>query len=193
MKRMGFKSILSRFSPDAAGENSLEIKEQFQVITGRKEAEAVLKGPECSCNRNAADFASAVLPEEEGSAGEEQLSFSFDDAGGLKPDETEESEVLQRQVWGFVWERRRFYCIRTGKEISSKDLIREEKICGGSHPVWVLDLKAMLPVLELEDSAPVYDAGVAGHLLNPLKDTYDYDTLAKDYLSEDLPSRTDLL
>ena len=43
MKRMGFKSILSRFSPDAAGENPLEIKEQFQVITGRKEAEAVLK------------------------------------------------------------------------------------------------------------------------------------------------------
>ena len=59
--------------------------------------------------------------------------------------------------------------------------------------MWVLDLKAMLPVLELEDSAPVYDAGVAGYLLNPLKDTYDYDTLAKDYLSEDLPSRTDLL
>ena len=84
MKRMGFKSILSRFSPDAAGENPLEIKEQFQVITGRKEAEAVLKKA-----RNAAVtgmqliFASAVLPEEEGSAGEEQLSFSFDDAGGL--------------------------------------------------------------------------------------------------------------
>lgn len=35
--------------------------------------------------------------------------------------------------------------------------------------MWVLDLKAMLPVLELEDSAPVYDAGVAGYLLNPLK------------------------
>ena len=60
-------------------------------------------------------FASAVLPEEEGSAGEEQLSFSFDDAGGLKPDETEESEVLQRQVWGFVWERRRFTVSVPGK------------------------------------------------------------------------------
>lgn len=195
MKRMGFKSILSRFSPDAAGKNPLEIKEQFQVITGRKEAEAVLKKAQnAAVTGMQLIFASAVLPEEEGSAGEEQLSFSFDDAGGLKPDETEESEVFAAAGMGLCLGEKEIYCIRTGKEISSKDLIREaKKICGGSHPVWVLDLKAMLPVLELEDSAPVYDAGVAGYLLNPLKDTYDYDTLAKDYLSEDLPSRTDLL
>lgn len=72
-------------------------------------------------------FAFAVLPEEEGSAGEEQLSFSFDDAGGLKPDETEESEVFAAAGMGLCLGEKEIYCIRTGKEISSKDLIREAK------------------------------------------------------------------
>ncbi|MEG2871564.1 MAG: DNA polymerase I, partial [Clostridium sp.] len=37
------------------------------------------------------------------------------------------------------------------------------------------------------------DAGVAGYLLNPLKDTYDYDDLARDYLNLTVPSRQDLI
>ena len=40
----------------------------------------------------------------------------------------------------------------------------------------------MLAYLELKDTDPVYDAGVAGYLLNPLGDTYAYDDLARDYL-----------
>lgn len=37
------------------------------------------------------------------------------------------------------------------------------------------------------------DAQVAGYLLNPLKDTYDYDDLARDYLGMTVPSKADLL
>lgn len=51
----------------------------------------------------------------------------------------------------------------------------------------------MLPLLNLTDEAPVYDAGVAGYLLNPLKDTYGYDDLARDYLSMTIPSKSDLI
>ncbi|MFR2692941.1 MAG: hypothetical protein ACLTBV_20435 [Enterocloster bolteae] len=51
----------------------------------------------------------------------------------------------------------------------------------------------MLAYLELKDTDPVYDAGVAGYLLNPLKDTYAYDDLARDYLGLTVPSRADLL
>ena len=39
----------------------------------------------------------------------------------------------------------------------------------------------------------VYDAGVAAYLLNPLKDTYEYDDIARDYLGISVPSRGDLL
>ena len=145
MKRMGFKSILSRFSPEAAQERPLEIREQFQVITGRKEAEAVFKKA-----RNAAVagmqliFSSSALPGEEGGEGEEQLSFSFDDAGCLKPDETKEKGEFAASGLGLCLGEKEIYCIRTGKEISGKDLIRQVKeLCAGPHPVWVLDLKEL--------------------------------------------------
>ena len=58
---------------------------------------------------------------------------------------------------------------------------------------WVMDLKEQLPRLGLEDDAPVFDAGVAAYLLNPLKDSYAYDDLARDYLGMTVPSRADLL
>lgn len=58
---------------------------------------------------------------------------------------------------------------------------------------WVLDLKSQLPFLSLSYGDTVYDAGVAAYLLNPLKDTYEYDDLARDYLGLMVPSRADLL
>ena len=56
-----------------------------------------------------------------------------------------------------------------------------------------LNLKAQLPELELDYGSPVMDGAVAGYLLNPLKDTYDYDDLARDYLGMTVPSQADLL
>ena len=58
---------------------------------------------------------------------------------------------------------------------------------------WVMDLKAMLPWLSIEETEGVYDAGVAGYLLNPLKSAYVYDELAGEYLNLTVPSRADLL
>ena len=59
--------------------------------------------------------------------------------------------------------------------------------------VWMLDLKGSLPFLGLSYGDTVYDAGVAAYLLNPLKDTYEYDDIARDYLGISVPSRGDLL
>lgn len=56
-----------------------------------------------------------------------------------------------------------------------------------------LNLKAQLPHLGLDYGSPVMDGAVAGYLLNPLKDTYDYDDLARDYLGMTVPSQADLL
>ncbi len=61
------------------------------------------------------------------------------------------------------------------------------------EPVAVLDLKSQLPYLNLDYGSAVADMGVAGYLLNPLKDTYEYDDLARDYLGMTVPSRADLL
>ena len=73
------------------------------------------------------------------------------------------------------------------------------KICdlaekrAGSFTMNTLKLKEQLPRLSLDYGSLVLDGAVAGYLLNPLKDTYDYDDLARDYLGMTVPSKTDLL
>ena len=57
----------------------------------------------------------------------------------------------------------------------------------------MLDLKEQLPYLDIPYDGPVFDAGVAGYLLNPLKDSYGYDDLARDFLGLTVPSKADLL
>lgn len=68
-----------------------------------------------------------------------------------------------------------------------------QQLCGTVGRAAVLELKSQLPYLNLEEDSPAVDAGVAGYLLNPLKDTYDYDDLARDYLGLTVPSQADLL
>lgn len=44
-----------------------------------------------------------------------------------------------------------------------------------------------------EISEEVFDISVAAYLLNPMKDTYGYDDIARDYLGETLPSKQELM
>ena len=70
---------------------------------------------------------------------------------------------------------------------STRKLILE----AGGH-IWVPDLKSLLPVLDLDYGAAVLDGGVAAYLLDPLKASYGYDDLARDYLGLTLPSEKEL-
>lgn len=67
------------------------------------------------------------------------------------------------------------------------------EICGKSSHVTVLHLKEQLAFLSLTPDSPVFDAGVAAYLLNPLKDSYEYHDLAADHLELSLPSRAELI
>lgn len=58
-----------------------------------------------------------------------------------------------------------------------------------------LDLKPQLSVTELPEAirGKIFDCNIAAYLLNPLKDSYSFEDLAKEYLGMMVPSRTDLL
>ncbi|MBU9744787.1 DNA polymerase I [Lachnospiraceae bacterium ASD3451] len=58
-----------------------------------------------------------------------------------------------------------------------------------------LDLKSQLGRITLTDAGKerLFDCNIAAYLLNPLKDSYSYDDLAKEYLGMMIPSRMDLL
>lgn len=86
------------------------------------------------------------------------------------------------------------YCIVPEGLVTEGYLIEKTKeLCGRAGRIAVLDLKKQLPLLQLDEESPVFDAGIAGYLMNPLKDTYDYDDLARDYLGMTVPSKSDLL
>ena len=170
MKRLEFKSLLQKFGQDAVSEEGIETK--FRLIAELSEAEAIferaLKGPE----------AGAQLVTEDGDVVALALCL-----GG--------EEIYAIPASGFM----------TGAYLAGK----LEEICRSAPRVSALDLKAQLPYLKSTDRTVVdglrnaqgeealFDAGVAGYLLNPLKDTYDYDDLARDYLGMTVPSRADLL
>ncbi len=70
---------------------------------------------------------------------------------------------------------------------------KAEEVCKRAGHVTVLDLKSQLAFLKLEPESMVFDAGVAGYLLDPMKASYDYHDLALDYLTLSVPSKTDLI
>ncbi len=55
------------------------------------------------------------------------------------------------------------------------------------------DLKTLLKIFPLTSEGRVKDTSIAAYLLNPLKDTYHYDDIARDYLDLTLPSKKELL
>lgn len=56
----------------------------------------------------------------------------------------------------------------------------------------VIDLKAQLPHIDANEESNMFDCSIAAYLLNPLKDTYHYDDIARDYLSMTVPSQSEL-
>ncbi len=55
------------------------------------------------------------------------------------------------------------------------------------------DIKAALPYISLSEEDSLFDIGLAAYLINPLKNTYDYQDLARDYLSYTVPGEKELL
>lgn len=77
----------------------------------------------------------------------------------------------------------------------TEDYLR--RACAGlaeeGRVVAMFDLKPQLPVLSLEENTFIFDVAIAEYLLNPLKNEYTYEDIAKDYLDMLIPSAADLL
>ena len=158
MKRLEFKSLLTRFDGDSM--SSSQIEEKFWTISDFSAVEEL--------------FQKALASEQVGC----QLIMETKQIHGLALC-FGENDVYCIPASGFV----------TGSYLAEK----VKELCLKVPKVTVLNLKAMLPYLDLEERANVLDAGVAGYVLNPLKDTYHYDDIARDYLSLTVPSKEDLL
>lgn len=176
MKRLGFQSILSRF--DARQMNTCPVEEHFWLVEEYAGVEQLF---EKAGKTDRVGF--QLIP---GLCGIEGLGICFG-----------EEECYAVPVSGFVTEA--YLCQKLEELLQGFQKKNQQNGEAGktdSLPdqiAVVLDLKTQLKYLSLDYGCPVMDAGVAGYLLNPLKDTYDYDDLARDYLDLAVPSKTELL
>ena len=161
MKRLEFKSILTRFDVQSMGGASIE--EKFWTVEELAGAEEVFERAEAAEN-----VGFQLIKGKDGAAG---LAICFG-----------EEEIYGIPVSGFMTAA--YLCDKI------RSLAEKRK---GTDSMNTLNLKAQLSELELDYGSPVMDGAVAGYLLNPLKDTYGYDDLARDYLGMTVPSQADLL
>ena len=184
MKRLEFKSILTRFGEGARGENALESR--FRVVRSRKEGEQAA-GEALRAERAGLQLILGDRSEEG------QLSFFAGTDGNLEIGKKAAGPGKEAVALALCWGEENICCLAAGEELDSDWLAaKAREICMGTE-TWVLNLKEQLPFRGLEEDSLARDAGVAGYLLNPLKDSYGYDDLARDYLGMTVPSQADLL
>ena len=68
-----------------------------------------------------------------------------------------------------------------------------QKLCDGLDTLVTPDLKGLLKHVRVTETKNCIDTIIAAYLLNPLKNEYTYDDLAKDILRQMVPSQVDLL
>ena len=172
-KRLEFKNMLSRFDIDAP-KNLAE--EHFTFVTDKKQISDIFKKA-----KKAGHIGCCLLPGE--GIITEQLSLF---------EQPKEQQVIEGMSIAFSEED--IYYLSAGTEVSAEELLEEiRELSGGQTKVSVMDLKETLKTLPLPGNDRYFDASVAAYLLNPLKNDYPYEDLAKDYAGLMIPSKTDLL
>lgn len=156
-QKLQFKNLLSRFDVAPKADKA---EEGFRDILDRSEAEEVFRkaeGADCvgACIfRNTKD----VLPL---FAGQAQI-------GGI----------------GLCFSRDESCCIRTGQGISEEWLLEQLSVTGDRAGRFVMfDLKAALKDIQIKETGNCFDAAVAAYLLDPLRNHYTYEDVARERLN----------
>lgn len=84
-----------------------------------------------------------------------------------------------------------FYLSAMGM-ISEDYLLEHVKSLSRKCQVRVINLKQQMDYLGTDLDADTHDLALMGYIINPLKDTYFYDDIAKEYMEVSFPSRLEL-
>ncbi|MGN0351764.1 MAG: DNA polymerase I [Roseburia sp.] len=183
-KRLEFKNLLSRFEVEAP-KNQAE--QYFKMITDEKEAEKFFN------KEKGKTIGFSIIPYSDG-----KKSTRTEKSGQISMfDVSVEQDFLGMAVC--IGEEDTCY-LKAGEKLSSKKII--DLLAESSAESFVtLDLKpqvAALGMLDCQENGQlkqgrIFDGVIAAYLLNPLKNEYPYEDIAKDYASLFLPSKADLL
>lgn len=198
-KRLEFKNLLQRFEGEDV-EETLEL--QMEVITTQKEAEKVFARIEkeekqtigvCFIGGNAENAGKKTAKKKENA----QITMVFDgDDMQLKEDGEDAYDFVALALATGEKEKARQYVFLAGEEMTAAFLAEKTGQLGTDFAVDGLkeQLHLVTPRQQLvpgrltkrqqvfKQDKKVMDVGLAAYLCNPMKDTYYYDDIARDYL-----------
>lgn len=208
LKALEFKSILSRFDNGVSHDSKIE--SCFSYITEKKEAEKILKEIEKIVNRETAVLGIELFEKNNeikkaGKAGKNKMVEDQDGQFSLFSLNEEKEERFLGISIAYKNSDMKVCYFSMEKDIKSNDIIKEIRKWKKTVTISVFDLKGYLgklekyssenlnkEYLEWSEQKAFFDCSVAGYLLNPLKESYQYDDIARDYLDMTIPSYTDL-
>lgn len=168
-KRLEFKSILSRFEKNVESYNDDELEKSFKIIEDLSDAEKVF-----TAFGMADSVGIFMVPDKNNGLFAVALSRTEDSGDG---------RTVYIPVGGFM----------TAEYLSDRTAELVHVLHENGKKACFINLKEQLDFLPIAESDEAEDTALMAYLLNPLKDTYQYDDIARDFLGMLVKSRADIM
>ena len=155
-QKLEFKNLLSRFDVSAPAN---KVEDGFKIITSKSEAEKVFVQAEEASTIGAVIFKDLenVLPLFADQAG----------LGGI----------------GLCFSKEESYCIKVEKDITGEWLLKKlADVAEKTETYAMFHLKESMEQVTIRNQANCFDVSVAAYLLNPLKNDYTWEDVAREHL-----------
>ena len=155
-RKLEFKNLLSRFDVSAPAN---KVEDGFKIITSKSEAEKVFVQAEEASTIGAVIFKDLenVLPLFADQAG----------LGGI----------------GLCFSKEESYCIKVEKDITGEWLLKKlADVAEKAETYAMFHLKESMEQVTIRNQANCFDVSVAAYLLNPLKNNYRWEDVAREHL-----------
>lgn len=168
-KRLEFKSILPRFEKNVENYNDDELEKSFKIIEDLSDAEKVF-----TAFGMADSVGIFMVPDKNNGLFAVALSRTGDSGDG---------RTVYIPVGGFM----------TAEYLSDRTAKLVHVLHENGKKACFINLKEQLDFLPIAESDGAEDTALMAYLLNPLKDTYQYDDIARDFLGMLVKSRADIM
>ena len=155
-QKLEFKNLLSKFDVSAPAN---KVEDGFKIITSKSEAEKVFVQAEEASTIGAVIFKDLenVLPLFADQAG----------LGGI----------------GLCFSKEESYCIKVEKDITGEWLLKKlADVAEKAETYAMFHLKESMEQVTIRNQANCFDVSVAAYLLNPLKNNYTWEDVAREHL-----------
>ena len=155
-QKLEFKNLLSRFDVSAPAN---KVEDGFKIITSKSEAEKVFVQAEEASTIGAVIFKDLenVLP----------LFADQSGLGGI----------------GLCFSKEESYCIKVEKDITGEWLLKKlADVAEKAETYAMFHLKESMEQVTIRNQANCFDVSVAAYLLNPLKNNYTWEDVAREHL-----------